>query len=321
MRSELLFVVLAAQVASADPLVGAGVGNADALVAEGNRLYNAKQHQPASDSFLKATRANPSAIAAYLGYARARFALKDLGRACYGYRAWLKAAPDTATDRPKIQSELELCERQKAAQKKAPPDTTAQYVEKKAEFFGALEKKKLAGEPSAHASLRELVSSGYLGADLADMAQKLNAEAMGLAESYYKRALAREQVPAEELRSARSLYAVAAEVGPAAPLARSHASFCEAMAELNGGDPKKAEALLTDAIKAEPSVVEYKSLRATALLKAGSHQAALQVMEADLPTDPRTHALRVALAVGDSPAAGATEVEKLLFEKRFQSGK
>lgn len=323
MRSELFaaMLLLSSSLAMAEPLVGPGVGNADALIAEGNRLYNAKQHQPASDSFLKATRANPAAIAAYLGYARARFALKDLQRACYGYKAWLKAAPDTATDRPKVQSELELCERQKNAQKKKPPDTTAEYVEKKAQFFSALEQKKFAGAGSAHAALTDLVSSGYLGADLADLAQKLNAEAIGQAENLYKRALAKEQVPAEELRSARGLYAVAAEVGPASALAQPHSSFCEAMAELHGGDPKKAEALLTEAIKAEPSITEYKFLRATALMKAGDNGAALKAMEADLPGDPRTHALRVALAVSDSPSAGAAELEKLLFEKRFQSGK
>jgi thioredoxin-like negative regulator of GroEL len=322
MRSKWMWLALVfSSVAFADPLIGPGVGNADALVAEGNKLYNAKQHQPASDAFLKATRANPSTAAAYLGYARARFALKDLARACYGYKAWLKAAPDTASDRPKVQSELELCERQKAAQKKAPPDTTAQYVEKKSDFFNALEKKKLAGEGSAHAALKELVGSGYLGADLSDMAQKLNAEAIGHAESLYKRALAKENVPAEELRSARSLYAVAAEVGPASALAEPHSAFAEAMAELHGGNPKKAESLLSEAIKAEPSVAEYKFLRATALLRAGDNQAALKAMESDLPSDPRTHALRAALAVSDSPSAGAAELEKLLFDKRFQSGK
>lgn len=317
MRSRivaLLLVVSAA--ASAAPLVGPAVGNADVLISEGNRQYNAKQYPQASEAFLKATRANPSAIAAYLGYARSELARKELQRACYGYKAWLKAAPDTATDRPKVQSELELCERQKAAQKNAPPDTTAEYVDRKADFFAALEKKALLGDGSASNALEQLVSGGYLGADLSDMAQKLNAEAIAQAEDIYKRALAKEKLTADELHKARSLYALAADVGAPAPLAQSHAAFADATAELQGGDPRKAEALFAEAIKAEPGVTEYKYLRAMALHRAGDSQAALKALEQDLPEDPRTQVLRVALAVGHSPSEGAAELSKLLFQKR-----
>ena len=44
---------------------------------------------------------------------------------------------------------------------------------------------------------------------------------------------------------------------------------------------------------------------------------ALKVLEAELKDDPRTAVLRAALALGDSPQAGANELEKLLFSTRY----
>ncbi len=322
-RAAALLVVTWGFVAAGAPapLLGAEVGNADALIAEGNRLYNAKDFEKAAGVFLKATRANPEALAAYLGYARSEFARKNLVRACYAYGAYLRAAPDGASERGRVEGELELCTRQRAAQKDAPPDPTAGYVEQKARFFSTLEEGALDGEGSAAEALRALVEAGYLAPDLRELAQRLHAAAIARAEDIYQRALAGRDVKVEELRSARRLYEAASQVGPALPTAQPHAAFAEAVAHLAEGAPGQADASLAEAIRLSPGVAEYKHLRAVALMRSGDNPAALRMLEAELPDDPRTHALRVVLAVGDSPEAGARELEKLLFEKRFQPGK
>ena len=41
----------------------------------------------------------------------------------------------------------------------------------------------------------------------------------------------------------------------------------------------------------------------------------------DLKDDPRTEVLRTSLALGDSPEAGATELERLLFSRRYPAEK
>src|SRR4051812_19383811 len=123
MRSRALVglaVVVAAMApaAFAAPLVGASVGNADALLADGARLYNQKDYAAASESFLKATRANPKLLPSYLQLARSQLAAQKLPQACYAYRAFLRGEPD-ATDRQKAESELQLCERQLEADEAA----------------------------------------------------------------------------------------------------------------------------------------------------------------------------------------------------------
>ena len=42
-----------------------------------------------------------------------------------------------------------------------------------------------------------------------------------------------------------------------------------------------------------------------------------KVLEAELKDDPRTVVLRASVALGDSPEAGAAELEKLLFSTRY----
>ena len=55
----MLVVALWASVALAEVLVGPGVGNADALISEGSRLYNKKQYAKAAEQYLKASRVAP----------------------------------------------------------------------------------------------------------------------------------------------------------------------------------------------------------------------------------------------------------------------
>lgn len=319
MRSDLLALVLAALLpaaASAQALVGPGVGNADTLVSEGSKLFNKKQYAKAADQFLKATRANPAIAQSYVQLARAQLLAKDLPRACYAYRVYLKSVPD-GPDRKKASAESDGCERQLKALKKAPPDPTRAFVDQRAAFFTALDEKQLLGPGSAAETLRALVQGGFLGPELGEMAQKLAAAATAEAEAVHTRALAGEKLAPEALRSARPLYQVAQELGTTSADAKGRMAFLDGLAELNEKSYRKAEQHFAEAAKSDPSNKEYVFFKALALVQAGERMNALKLLEADLKDDPRTAVLRVALSLGDSPVAGATELEKLLFTTRY----
>jgi tetratricopeptide (TPR) repeat protein len=292
------------------------VGNADALMTEGNRFYNRKSYGKAATQYLRATRANPSAIQAYLSLARSYMGAKQVQNACLAYRAYLKAAPESA-EKAKAQGELELCERRLKVMKKKRADPTPEYTELKALFAGAMEQKLLIGPGSAGESLKSLVQGGYVGTDLGDMAAKLNTAAAQAADDIYKRALAHDRVPVEELTRGKRLYQLAVDVGPAPPNYVPHIAFLEGLAQFQLGEPKKAELRFAEASLGEPAVLEYKFYRAIAMYRSGNKTGALQALEADLPQDPRTAVLRTALALGNSPDAAAAELEQVLFQKRF----
>lgn len=330
MRSEprhwvMVCALLVSGLAVAEPLVGPSVGNADALVAEGTRLYNKRRYADASGQFLKATRANPALLPAYLGLARSRMGAKDVHGACTAYRAYLRSAPDIQ-DRPKAQRELELCERQlKAARRKkrnkVPPDLTARHVELKAGFFAALEDGKLVGPDSAGELLGTLVSEGYLGTDLGEMGRRLSAASRDATEALHRRALAGEALPAEQLREARPLFALARDTGEASSGAAAQAPFLEGLAALRAGDSARAQTLFAQAAAAAPERKEYRVWRAAALQRAGDLSGALAAMEADLPDDSRTDVLRAAAARKQSPEAGARELERILFQRYPTTGR
>ena len=48
---------------------------------------------------------------------------------------------------------------------------------------------------------------------------------------------------------------------------------------------------------------------------------AVQLLATELPSDPRTGAVRVAASLPDAPAQAAADLEKLLFEQRFPAGR
>jgi len=317
MRTERLLalaLLLAAPAFADDALIGAGVGNADTLVSEGSKLFNRKDYAKASASFLKATRANPATLNTYVQLARAATLARDLGRACYAYRVFLKVAPESQ-DKKKATAESEVCERQLKTVKPSPPDMAQAYTDTKAAFFAALDKNELLGAGNALESLRTLVKDGFLGPELADMAQKLGAAAVAQADAVYKRALAREAVPPAELRSARPLYQAASDVGVATD-SKAKSPFLDGCAALAEKDYKKAEQLFVEASKAEPANKDYVFFKAVALVQAGDRPGALKVLEAGLPDDTRTSVLRAAVSLGHSPDEGAAELEKLLFSTR-----
>jgi len=307
--------------AAGQPLVGPSVGSADALLAEGNRLYAEKAFAEASVQYLAATRAQPGLLDAYLGYARSQLQVDDVAVACAAYRTWLKAAPPTTLNYDKVRGESEGCEKRKAGQGAASADTGATFVTLKARFFTSLEKKALLGEGGAEEALRALVVTGYLGVDLGDMAQKLRAAAVAQADTVTQKALARTPVPAGQLREVRPLYVLAGELGEPAASAPGRSAFTEGLAELQAGDPRKAEALFSEALEADASLAQARFLRALSTFRAGDQDAALAVLERDLPSDPRTAVLRVARSAARSPAEGAAQLEELLFRTRYQGGR
>lgn len=314
----VLLAVLCAGPALAQPLVGPSVGSAEALVAEGNRLYNARQYEESSATFLRATRADPAQLPAYLSLARSRLGAQKVPEACLAYRAYLRVAP-ASTERDKAQREKDLCERRlKSLRKRGlPPDPTARSVELKAAFFAALEGQRLLGEGSASELLRALVANDYLAPDLADLARRLHTAASTAVESLHARALARQEVPVEALRQAPALFELARDVGEPLPQQGSQAPFLEGMAALLTGEAERAQALFAEAAAADPSRLEYRLLRAAALHGQGNLAGALQVLEQDLPGDSRIATLRAEVALGDSAEAGATTLESLLFQRYF----
>lgn len=313
-----LLAALASSIALADPapLIGPGVGNADTLVSDGSKLFNRKQYAKAAEQFLKATRANPATANTYVQLARALMLAKQTPRACYAYRVYLKAVPDSP-DRKKAAAESDQCERQAKAMKPAAEDPTARYVETRAAFFAALDANQVLGAGGAGANLETLVKEGYLGPDLGEMAQKLGAAALAAAEDVHKRALAGDKLPADQLRSARPLYQLAQDVGATTPEAKGRMAFLDGLAELGEKDFKRADTLFSEAAKSDPANKEYFFYKGLALFQAGDRPAGLKVLEAELKDDPRTAVLRASLAVGHAADSGAAELEKLLFTTRF----
>lgn len=325
MASERLVacvVVLAASLSFAEAVVGPGVGNADTLISEGSRQYNKKQYAKAAEQYLKATRVAPQTLATYLQLGRAMVLAKQLQRGCYAYRVYLKASPETP-ERKKAAAESDQCERQlKATKGKGqPPDLTQKYVETRAAFFAQLDKGLVLGPQGAAEELRTLVKDGFLGPELADMAQKLGSAAVAEAEGIHKRALANEKLPGETLRSARPLFQIAADSGVTSANSTALTAFLDGLAEFGEKDFKRATQLFAEAAKADASNKEYTFYRGLSLYQAGDKLGALKVLEADLKDDPRTAVLRTSLALGNSPEVGAAELERLLFTTRFPAEK
>lgn len=327
MRSEarallgaLLLFAAPALAADVEALVGPRVGSADLFVSEGTKLYNKKQYAKAAELFLKATRANPSALPPYLQLARSMQSARQLQPACYAYRVYLKAAPE-GPDRKKAQAESDQCERKLKAAKNLPPDPAQKYVDGRAAFFGALDRKELLGPSGAADYLRTLVKEGFLGPELGEMASKLGQAAVSQADEVHRKALSSEKLTLEQLRTARPLYGVAAEVGASPADASARMAFLEGLAWLGEKDFPKAETHFSEAAKLDPANKEYVFYRGLSLFQAGDRPGALKVLEGDLKDDPRTQVLRVALAAQGSPEKGAEALEALLFQARWKAEK
>lgn len=332
----LLLALAPAAQAETEALVGARVGNADALRAEGNRLYNRRQHAAAAEKFLQATRAQPTDLSAYLSLARARLGAGQVAPACYAYRAYVRHAP-AGDDRTKAQRELELCDRKSRTAKKSAEETLRDFVDRKAGFYEALEAGRLAGEDGAGIALASLVLDGYLGPDLGEMAEQLATSALRAAEDLHERALRREAIDPAELRAGAAHYEIAGTFGPPPANAAPRRAFFEGLAALRDATrlPEKGEVIpaaaeagggfqvaierFGDAARAAPEVAEYRYFRALALWRSGDRAGAFESMKRDLPKDPRTAVAGAILAI-ESGSGGAAELERVLFESRFPGG-
>jgi hypothetical protein len=296
-------------------MVGPSVGNADVLSTEGVRLYNQKHYGKAADMLFKAVRANPAQLPPYLALARSLMAVQKTARACQAYRAYLKAAPDSL-DRSKAQGEMELCERQLRAAGQKPVENTAKVVEARANFFASLEAGKLVGPGSAAAALQGLLDRGYVGVDLADMGAKLHNAAQAAADDLHQRAIAHEKLTPEQLRSGNALFGLAADTGVAPPAREAKSAFLSGMAALTEGNAQGAEVKFAEAAQGDPSNRDYVFYRSLAVYQQGNRGAALRNLEAELPNDARTAALRTEMAMQNSPQAGADALERALFSHR-----
>lgn len=315
-RALCLLTLLALPALAGGPLVGAGVGNADTLASEASKLFNQKQYGKAAELFLTATRVNPANLTNYLQLARAHMLARQLQRACYSYRVFLKASPETP-ERKKASAESDQCERQLRSARGEPIDLTPKYVETRAAFFAALDRHETLGPAGAFQAFQTLVQDGFLGPELSDMGAKLGAAAAAEADAIHQQVLRLEPISPELLRSARPLYQVASDVGASPPDAKARMAFLDGLAALAERDFVKAEALFAEAAGGDPANKEYTFYRALTLFQAGERFGALKVMESELKDDPRTAVLRAVVAVGHSPENGAAELEKLLFGSRF----
>ena len=304
----------------AEPVVGAGVGNADLLVAEGTRLYNEKSYDEARDRFLKATRAAPATLSTYLSLARSYAALKDSERAAAAYRAFIKSSPESV-ERGKAQSELGLCEKQlkavklKAGKQKAPESPS--FSPLKASFFEALDKGALSGPGSASEKLTSLVAAGYAAPDLGDMAAKLAHAAEAAADQIFQRMQAHQKTDGAVLRKAGTLYLLALDFGAAPAKQGARAAFLEGMALLQDSKASQAEGAFEEASKKDPADTEARFYRGLARYASGDKAGALKLLQADLPTDKRTSVLEMAIALEGPSEQAAAELQKLLFARRY----
>jgi hypothetical protein len=152
--------------------------------------------------------------------------------------------------------------------------------------------------------------------DLADMGQKLNAAATAAADTVHRKIQTGEKPTPEELKQGPLLYELAADTGPAPPQRVARSAFLAGVAALREGNAQVAETKFAEASHAEPSNPDYTFYRALSVYQTGNKAGALRSLEADLPDDPRTGVLKLELAFGYSPQAGAEELERLLFKQR-----
>jgi thioredoxin-like negative regulator of GroEL len=320
MRSRILLALATTffcGAASAEPLIGPGVGSSDLLVAEGMRLYNEKAYEPARDRFLKATRASPATLPTYLSLARASFALEDLELSCQVYKVYVRAAP-ASPDRDKAQSELDLCER-RLARVKDRRELSKSYVGLKASFFEALEKGSLMGPGSAAEQLRALVEASYAAPDLGEMAGKLAHAAEASADKTFEASLSRrQQAKPSELREAAGLYQLALDFGAEPGTHASRIAFLEGMALMVEGKAAEAGPRFAEAAAKDPSNREAIFLGGLSRYLSGDKAGAIDALKKGLPEDPRTAVLELSASFDRGPSAAASELERLLFARRFQ---
>jgi len=321
---KLLLIALAllptSALASPSPtaLVGPGVGSVDLLVTQGLKDYNAGKYEAARDDFLKSLRASPENTPVYLSLARSYLQTRQVALACWTYRVFMKAAAGSP-DRDKAQAELDNCQRQQSALTPAPADPGLAFVDQRAAFEEAVNGGKLLGPGSASTTLKQMLTDGYAAPDLSKMAAELRGAAETQANSTYQKAVAHQVVDPVALREAAELFRLALDVGATEASYLPRAEFTGALADLQEHKWPEAEKGFAQSLGAGNDM-EARFYAAVAAYRSGAHARALQMLERDLPTDPRTELLRVDAELAQDPQRGAQKLEQLLFQQSFQAG-
>jgi tetratricopeptide (TPR) repeat protein len=318
MRSRFIAILLLASTAAvADAaMVGPGVGNPELLLSQGNKAYNAKEFDKAHEAYLKATRANPALPGPYLALARSLLRSNHRALSCYTYRLFLKISPDTG-DRQKAQAELELCEKQLAANPESV-DPVAKFAALKGAVLQALDKGVVVGTPdSVKETLTALLAAEYSAPDLAEIANKARTLAEQQAATAFA-AAAKPGAAAADLRAGAEAYHFAAEVGSEEGPAQSHALYLGGCADLLEGKYDTAIEAFRKANSISP-LPEARFRHGVALWKKGDHTGAVKLLEKEMKGDPRTSLIALAQALSSSDhKAGAEALENFLFEERFK---
>jgi len=310
---------------TAGPKVGPSVGDAQALVREARELFaNCRQQKrrkcegytQAAAKLLDATRAEPRTPALYLSLARSRREAGQEAGACYAYDVFLAAAPPEDPEVEKVRFERHAC----------GTPRTASFDAGKARFWKALALKRLSGPGSAGAELSQLLDAGYLGPDLAELADKLSEAALEGAEAAFQAALggARGQ---DALRRGVELYGLGRDthLSPLPDAQEAHAAFLGGLLALSEpGRPDRerqarAEKLLSTAVAHAPELLEARRLRGLLRARAEDFGGALEDFQAALPEDSRTALLRATVALPDHPEEAATQLEAVLFHSMGES--
>ena len=129
------------------------------------------------------------------------------------------------------------------------------------------------------------------------MAGKLARACELVAEQTYQAALAHRRAEVAELRKAGALYQLALDCGSAPSKQAARAAFLEGLALLLESKAFQAETAFEDASKKDPADLEARFYRGLAKFHSGDKPGALKLLEAELPADPRTSILKVAVAM------------------------
>ena len=231
------------------------MGNADTLVSEGSKLFNRKDYAEGLGELPQGHPRQPGRRSTPTCSSRApRLLAKELSRACYAYRVYLKVAPETP-ERKKASAESDQCERQLKTREApaAGPDAEA-YVELRATFFAALDKGELLGARRRARRCGTLVQDGFLGPELGEMAPKLGAAVVAAGRRHLQAGHgAGARAPGGPARRAARCYEVAPEVGASPPDTQGPHGLPRRPAPSSpSAGFEKAEPRFAEAAKADP---------------------------------------------------------------------
>lgn len=318
MRSDIRAAVLAALLcaaapAAAEPLLGPAVGDPARLLEEGRKLHARRRFADAAEVLLRASRAAPDQAPAHLALARSQLRAGRIAEACHAFRTFLLVGA-AHEERAAAEKELAACEAQERARKLVPIESREEVLRNRSRFAAALEAGAL---DEAGAALRGLLDAGLLGPGPGEMAQRLVAAALQQGEGIHARALAREPLDEQAIRTAIGHYELVATFAVDTSTWAGRRAFLEGVIAMQSGAWPIAVERFGAAMEAAPTQTEYAFFRALALWRGGDRAGAVAALRRDLPADPHTALIEAVTAVEAGGFRGAAEVERLLFATRY----